>query len=25
MKPKTWQLTELNAWGAEFGFNLAAG
>ena len=25
MKPKTWQLSELNAWGAEFGFNLAAG
>jgi catechol 2,3-dioxygenase-like lactoylglutathione lyase family enzyme len=25
MKPKTWQISELNAWGAEFGFNLAAG
>jgi hypothetical protein len=25
MQPKTWQLSELNAWGAEFGFNLAAG
>jgi catechol 2,3-dioxygenase-like lactoylglutathione lyase family enzyme len=25
MKPRTWGLDELNAWGAEFGFNLAAG
>src|SRR5258705_1595382 len=25
MRPKTWQLTELNAWGAEFSFNLATG
>ena len=25
MRPRTWQLTELNAWGAEFSFNLAQG
>jgi catechol 2,3-dioxygenase-like lactoylglutathione lyase family enzyme len=25
MRPRTWQLTELNAWGAEFSFNLATG
>jgi hypothetical protein len=25
MKPKSWKMAELNAWGAEFGFNLAAG
>jgi len=25
MRPKSWQLTELNAWGAEFSFNLATG
>ena len=25
MKPKSWEITELNAWGAEFGFNLATG
>jgi catechol 2,3-dioxygenase-like lactoylglutathione lyase family enzyme len=25
MRPKTWKLTELNAWGAEFSFNLATG
>lgn len=25
MRPKTWQLTELNAWGADFSFNLAQG
>jgi catechol-2,3-dioxygenase len=25
MKPRTWQITELNAWGAEFAFNLATG
>jgi catechol 2,3-dioxygenase-like lactoylglutathione lyase family enzyme len=24
MKPKTWQLTDLTAWGAEFSFNLVA-
>lgn len=23
MKPKSWKLNELNAWGAEYGFNLA--
>ena len=22
MKPRTWKLTELNAWGSEFAFNL---
>ena len=25
MRPRTWQLSELNAWGAEFSFNLAQG
>jgi catechol 2,3-dioxygenase-like lactoylglutathione lyase family enzyme len=25
MKPRSWKTSELNAWGAEFGFNLAAG
>jgi catechol-2,3-dioxygenase len=25
MKPRTWKLTELNAWGAEFAFNLGQG
>ncbi len=25
MKPKSWQITELNAWGADFAFNLATG
>jgi catechol-2,3-dioxygenase len=25
MKPRSWAINELNAWGAEFGFNLAAG
>jgi hypothetical protein len=25
MKPRSWKLTELNAWGAEFSFNLATG
>ena len=25
MRPKSWELSELNAWGADFGFNLAAG
>jgi catechol 2,3-dioxygenase-like lactoylglutathione lyase family enzyme len=25
MRPRTWQLTELNAWGAEFSFDLARG
>jgi Glyoxalase/Bleomycin resistance protein/Dioxygenase superfamily len=25
MRPRTWQLTELNAWGAEFSFDLAQG
>ena len=25
MKPRSWQFHELNAWGAEFSFNLAAG
>jgi catechol-2,3-dioxygenase len=25
MKPKSWKIAELNAWGAEFSFNLAAG
>jgi catechol 2,3-dioxygenase-like lactoylglutathione lyase family enzyme len=25
MKPRTWQIAELNAWGAEFAFNLATG
>ncbi|GGO24210.1 oxidoreductase [Gemmobacter aquaticus] len=25
MRPKSWQPHELNAWGAEYGFNLAAG
>jgi catechol 2,3-dioxygenase-like lactoylglutathione lyase family enzyme len=25
MRPKRWQMTELNAWGAEFAFNLATG
>lgn len=25
MRPRTWQLTELNAWGAKFSFNLAQG
>jgi hypothetical protein len=22
MKPRVWKLTELNAWGSEFAFNL---
>jgi hypothetical protein len=22
MKPRAWKLTELNAWGSEFAFNL---
>jgi catechol 2,3-dioxygenase-like lactoylglutathione lyase family enzyme len=25
MKPRSWAMSELNAWGADFGFNLAAG
>ena len=25
MKPRSWGFTELNAWGAEYGFNLATG
>ncbi len=25
MKARSWAINELNAWGAEFGFNLAAG
>ena len=25
MRPRTWQLSELNAWGADFSFNLAQG
>jgi catechol 2,3-dioxygenase-like lactoylglutathione lyase family enzyme len=25
MRPRTWRLSELNAWGAEFSFNLATG
>lgn len=25
MKPRSWAINELNAWGAEFGFNLATG
>jgi|SRR5271157_437335 len=25
MKPRSWKITELNAWGAEFSFNFAAG
>jgi hypothetical protein len=25
MKPRSWKVNEVNAWGAEFGFNLATG
>jgi len=25
MKPRSWGPTELNAWGADFAFNLASG
>ena len=25
MKPRSWGFTELNAWGADYGFNLATG